>query len=186
MPPHPSFFSPGRCRPLSGGKLPLSAWVSSEGGESWGQVRTGFPGSICPRCATCCREQMQRTSYETGQWSIRGLRSKSKTAWDTLHTAHDAPLEMPDRSRAEPLHLPCCRSTSRCGAGEIIGLLAVEEPKPKPARIRAVSYEAAIDQLFNACDRLVRPNPSDQYSQMAGTQRNTSPATATRPYGNDT
>ena len=31
---------------------------------------------------------------------------------------------------------------------EIIGLLAVEEPKPKPAKIRAVSYEAAIDQLF--------------------------------------
>jgi hypothetical protein len=25
---------------------------------------------------------------------------------------------------------------------------AVEEPKPKPAKIRAVSYEAAIDQLF--------------------------------------
>jgi hypothetical protein len=29
-----------------------------------------------------------------------------------------------------------------------LDLLAVEEPKPKPAKIRAVSYEAAIDQLF--------------------------------------
>ena len=31
---------------------------------------------------------------------------------------------------------------------EVIYLLAVEEPKPKPAKIRAVSNEAAIDQLF--------------------------------------
>src|SRR5215467_4517910 len=31
---------------------------------------------------------------------------------------------------------------------EMIDLLAVEEPKPKPAKIRAVSYEAAIDQSF--------------------------------------
>ena len=31
---------------------------------------------------------------------------------------------------------------------EMIDLLAVEEPKPKPPKIRAVSYEAAIDQLF--------------------------------------
>jgi hypothetical protein len=31
---------------------------------------------------------------------------------------------------------------------EMIDLLAVEEPKPKPAKIRAVSYEAAIDELF--------------------------------------
>ena len=31
---------------------------------------------------------------------------------------------------------------------EMIDLLAVEEPNPKPAKIRAVSYEAAIDQLF--------------------------------------
>jgi hypothetical protein len=42
---------------------------------------------------------------------------KAKRRGDTLHTAHDAPLEMPDRSRAEPLHLRDCRSTSRCGAG---------------------------------------------------------------------
>ena len=31
---------------------------------------------------------------------------------------------------------------------EMIDLLALEKPKPKPAKIRAVSYEAAIDQLF--------------------------------------
>jgi hypothetical protein len=31
---------------------------------------------------------------------------------------------------------------------EMIDLLAAEEPKPKPAKIWAVSYQAAIDQLF--------------------------------------
>ena len=31
---------------------------------------------------------------------------------------------------------------------EMIDLLAVEEPKPQPAKIRAVSYAAVIDQLF--------------------------------------
>jgi hypothetical protein len=36
-------------------------------------------------------------------------------------------------------------------------LLTVEEPKPKPAKIRAVSYEAAIDQCSSARGRLVRP-----------------------------
>jgi hypothetical protein len=47
---------------------------------------------------------------------------------------------------------------SRASAGrEMIDLLAVEEPKPKPVKIRAVSYEAAIDQLFKPCGRLVRP-----------------------------
>ena len=30
---------------------------------------------------------------------------------------------------------------------EMIDLLALEEPKPKPAKIRAVSYEAAIDRV---------------------------------------
>jgi hypothetical protein len=30
----------------------------------------------------------------------------------------------------------------------MIDLLAVEEPKPKLAKIQAVSHEAAIDQLF--------------------------------------
>jgi hypothetical protein len=38
----------------------------------------------------------------------------------------------------------------------MIDLLAVE-PKPEAAKIRAVSYEAAIDQCSNACGRLVRP-----------------------------
>src|SRR6266446_4852122 len=43
---------------------------------------------------------------------------------------------------------------------EMIDLLAVEEPKPKPAKIRAVSYEAAIDQLFNRMrsSRSAQPN----------------------------
>lgn len=35
----------------------------------------------------------------------------------------------------------------RCGR-EMIDLLVVEEPTPKPAKIRAMSYEAAIDLLF--------------------------------------
>src|SRR5215470_8590046 len=78
---------------------------------------------------------------------IRGLRPKSKTAWG--HSAHDAPLEMPDIDPERspytcmlPEHKPVRRGR------EMIDLLAVEEPKPKPAKIRAVSYEAAIDQLF--------------------------------------
>ena len=41
-----------------------------------------------------------------------------------------------------PQHKPVRRGR------EMIDLLAVEEPKPKPAKIPAVSYEAAIDQLF--------------------------------------
>jgi hypothetical protein len=45
----------------------------------------------------------------------------------------------------------------------MIDLLAVEEPKPKPAKIRAVSYEAAIDQLFkrmrsSSSDVIIRKN----------------------------
>jgi hypothetical protein len=40
---------------------------------------------------------------------------------------------------------------------EMIDRLAVQEPKPKPAKIQAVSYEAAIDQLFKRHSRLVRP-----------------------------
>src|SRR5262245_34616526 len=35
----------------------------------------------------------------------RGLRPKSKTAWGHPTYRHDAPLEMPDRSRAERLRL---------------------------------------------------------------------------------
>jgi hypothetical protein len=71
----------------------------------------------------------------------------------------------------------------------MIDLLAVEEPKPKPTKIRAVSYEAAIDQLFNQAYALVYfdSNPtSGQYSQGPGTQRKTSPSTATwQTEGND-
>ena len=71
---------------------------------------------------------------------------------------------------------------------EMIDLLAVEEPKPKPAKIRAVSYEAAIDQLFKRMrSSSSAPNPtSGQYSQGPGTQRKTSPSTATwQTDGND-
>ena len=71
---------------------------------------------------------------------------------------------------------------------EMIDLLAVEEPKPKPAKIRAVSYEAAIDQLFKRVrTSSSAPNPtSGQYSQGPGTQRKTSPSTATwQTDGND-
>jgi hypothetical protein len=43
----------------------------------------------------------------------------------------------------------CMLPEHKAGAArrEMIDLLAVEEPKPKPAKIRAVSYEAAIDEL---------------------------------------
>ena len=71
---------------------------------------------------------------------------------------------------------------------EMIDLLAVEEPKPKPAKIRPVSYtRQRSTSCSNACGRLVRPNStSGQYSQKAGTQRKTLLATATRPTdGND-
>jgi hypothetical protein len=71
---------------------------------------------------------------------------------------------------------------------EMIDLLAVEEPKPKPAKIRAVVYEAAIDQLFKRMrSSSSDPDPtSGQYSQGTGTQRKTSPATATwQTDGND-
>jgi hypothetical protein len=70
----------------------------------------------------------------------------------------------------------------------MIDLLAVEAPKPKPAKIRAVSYEAAIDQLF----KRMRSSSSALTQQAvstprgAGTQRKTSPATATwQTDGND-
>jgi hypothetical protein len=58
----------------------------------------------------------------------------------------------------------------------------------KPAKMRAVSYEAAIDQSFKRHAVVsFGPNPtSGQYSQTAGTQRKTSPATATwQTDGND-
>jgi hypothetical protein len=46
--------------------------------------------------------------------------------------AHDAPLEMPDRSRAEPLHLMLPEHKPVRRGREMIDLLAVAEPKPKP------------------------------------------------------
>ena len=67
---------------------------------------------------------------------------------------------------------------------EMIDLLAVDEPKPKPAN----SYEAAIDQLFKRMrSASSAPNPtSGQYSQGPGTHRKTSPSTATwQTDGND-
>ena len=71
---------------------------------------------------------------------------------------------------------------------EMIDLLAVEEPKPKPAKIRAVSYEAAIDQLSKRMrsSSSTLTQTSGQYSQGPGTQRKTSPSTATwQTDGND-
>jgi hypothetical protein len=66
---------------------------------------------------------------------------------------------MPDRSGAE--HKPVRRDR------EMIDLLAVEEPKPKPAKIRAVSYEAGIDQLLKRMRSSNEPNhrtsPSGRY-----------------------
>jgi hypothetical protein len=50
---------------------------------------------------------------------------------------------------------------------EMIDLLAVEEPKPKPAKIRAVSYEAAIDQLF----KRMRSSSSALTQQAVSTRR---------------
>jgi hypothetical protein len=83
---------------------------------------------------------------KTGNGRSEGCGRKAKRRGDTLHTAHDAPLKCridPEQSPYTmlPEHKPVRRGR------EMIDLLAVEEPKPKPATIRAV-YEAAIDQLF--------------------------------------
>ena len=58
---------------------------------------------------------------------------------------------------------------------EMIDLLAVEEPKPKPAKMRAVSYEAAIDQLFKGKTRPCSSGTED------GTAPPQQPARAPRP-----
>src|SRR6476619_2372071 len=50
---------------------------------------------------------------------------------------------------------------------EMIDLLAVEEPKPKPAKIRAVSDEAAIHQLF----KRMRSSSSALTQQVVSTPR---------------
>ena len=82
-----------------------------------------------------------------GNGRSEGCGRKAKRRGDTLHTAHDALLKCridPEQSPYTcmlPEHKPVRRGR------EMIDLLAVEEPKPKPAKTRAVSYEAAIDQL---------------------------------------
>src|SRR5215510_14092110 len=53
-----------------------------------------------------------------------------------------------------PEHKPVRRGRA------MIDLLAVEEPKPKPAKIRAVSYRQRSKSCSNACGRLVRPQPN--------------------------
>jgi hypothetical protein len=50
---------------------------------------------------------------------------------------------------------------------EMIDLLAVEEPKPKPAKIQTLSYEAAIDQLF----KRMRSSRSARTQQAVSTPR---------------
>src|SRR5262245_10468292 len=91
-----------------------------------------------------------------------GCGRKAKRRGGTLHTAHDAPLEMPDRYRAEPLHLHAAGVQAGGREREMIDLLAVEGPKPKPAN----SYDTAIrrcrtrqrsSSCSNACGRLLRP-----------------------------
>src|SRR5262245_33792164 len=60
-----------------------------------------------------------------------------------------------------PEHKPVRRGRAR------IDLLAVEGTKPKPARTRAVSYEAAIDQLF----KRIRSSSSAPTQQAVSTPR---------------
>ena len=80
-----------------------------------------------------------------GNGRSEGCGRKAKRRGDTLHTAHDAPLEMPDRSRAE-VH----------AAGAQAGAARARDDRPargggaeaEAGEERAVSYEAAIDQLF--------------------------------------
>jgi hypothetical protein len=55
------------------------------------------------------------------------------------------------KRRIDPEQSPCAcmlpeHKLVRHFHREITDLLAVEAPKPKPAKIRAVSYEAAIEQ----------------------------------------
>src|SRR5882724_4477581 len=57
----------------------------------------------CGPLATMSR--CSELSYEPGNGRSEGCGRKAKRRRDTLHNADDAPLEMPDRSRAEPLHL---------------------------------------------------------------------------------
>ena len=80
----------------------------------------------------------------------------------------------PEQRCMLPEHKPVRRER------EMIDLPAVEEPKPKPAKNGRCRTRQRSTSCSNAYGRLVRPNPtSGQYSQTAGTQRKTSPATAT-------
>jgi hypothetical protein len=81
-----------------------------------------------------------------------------------------------------------CFSINRGRGCEMIDLLAVEEPKPKPTKIRAVSYgdsDRSVVQTHPVVYFGSNPT-SGQYSQGPGTQRKTSPSTATwQTDGND-
>src|SRR3979490_659120 len=81
----------------------------------------------------------------------------------------------PEQRCMLPEHKPVRRGR------EMIDLLAVEEPKPKPAKIGGGVVRGS-DRPVVQTHAFVSfgPNPtSGQYSQTAGTQRKTSPATAT-------
>src|SRR5262245_49704934 len=94
------------------------------------------------------RSSPETLSCEPGNGGSEGCGRKARRRGDTLHTAHDAPLEMPDRSRAERLHLPLPEHKPVGRGREMINLPAVEEPTPDPAKIRAVSYGAGMNQSF--------------------------------------
>src|SRR5262249_17525621 len=91
-------------------------------------------------------QQNQRNEFDRHSRLFRSLPGTR------LVTAGETPGRTPDAGRIDPEQSPytCMlpeHKPVRRGR-EMIDLLAVEEPKPKPAKIRAVSYEAAIDQLF--------------------------------------
>src|SRR5712664_4853812 len=103
-----------------------------------------------------------------GNGRSEGCGRKAKRRGDTLHTAHDAPLKCridPEQRCMLPKHKPVRRGR------EMIDLLALEEPKPKPAKNGRCRTRQRSTSCSNAYGRLVRPNPtSGQYSQTAGTQ----------------
>jgi hypothetical protein len=83
---------------------------------------------------------------------LRSLSLLAMTFSETPTPILAAPRRRSSACRAAAL---CRRNCiSECGPNPVrrgrgmIDLLAVEAPKPKPAKIRAVSYETAIDQLF--------------------------------------
>jgi hypothetical protein len=69
------------------------------------------------------------------------------------------------KRRIDPEQSPCAcmlpeHTPVRRFHREITDLLAVEAPRPKPAKMRAVSYEAAIEQLFKQAVVWFGPNPT--------------------------